>query len=124
MFSAFGDFNEPQSAAFGPQKHRKLFFNPETLRWEPIEAEDEGAYDQAFAGNSARGAFHTFGTVQDAGPDTSTEQERSLLSPQGQPDFYSGSLGALRSLVGQQRAQQAKYTEEDRRAQEKKQRGY
>ena len=105
MYSAFGDLNEPQSAAFGPQKHRKLFFNPETLRWEPVAAENESAYDKAFASNSAKGAFPMFGRTQE-GSDmaeaqgaNATDQEQRVLSPFGDPQFSDAQ-----SILGLQQA--------------------
>lgn len=103
MYGAFGSFDEPQSAAFGPQRHRKLEWNPETLQWEPTQL-DEDEYDYKYRANSARGAFPTFGRVAQTGPDTSTQDERDLLSPQGEPEFYKSSLDALRRLL--QSAQQ------------------
>lgn len=122
-------------AGLSYQRHRRLEFNPETGQWEDSSLSDQG-YDQKYAANSARGAFKTFGTVQATGPDTSTEAERSALSPIGSPEFYGGSGGGmggaalggplegLRAALEAARRKQQAQDEEDRRAYEKKQRGY
>lgn len=95
--SIFDDASFSQSAAFGPQQHRKLEWNPITMRWEPTTlAEDE--YNDKYAANINRGAFKTFGVADGGGPDTSTQPERDFLSQRGRPSFYKGSGGSLEGL--------------------------
>lgn len=115
-FSNFDAGN--QIAGLSLHRPRRLEYNPETGQWEDSSL-STADYDKKYAANSAHGAFQTFGRVQGTEPDTSTEGERQVLSPLGQPEFYGGTTGnngplaALRSYLAEQEA-----------ARQKKARGY
>lgn len=115
-FSNFDAGN--QIAGLSLHRPRRLEYNPETGQWEDSSL-SQADYDNKYSSNESRGAFKTFGTVQGAAPDNSTDSERQALSPLGTPEFYGGTSGnngplqALRNYLAEQEA-----------ARQKKQRGY